>query len=1005
MKRMKKLLAFLLAAMLLLTMIPISASAAGDGEVDQVHLINIDDWVSSVCERVGVKPADYYNGISRLFVYGSDGELYNPSGAAATGYVPNTHFYADIGDRRPENIERIVLQLTSKGKQIVAVFSKSRGDFTFGDTGGTPGIEYVEISLTEAGKARPAGHQVDFWIEPNGELGTYTLYDTIYVEDGEKIGDQMPTGTPPVGQYEFLGWQSKKDGGHSVGSNTYVYSDMDVYAAKGTKGQTNAQIYHIMKGTNSRPQALYEEVADRYNEANNSSTPAAQFKIEQISVTGQNGATNPAYTTNEWKAEDTDDPYYYIYNVPAYAADSDPQYKNERVPVNEITGITVYGTVNSKSFTVFIPVAELDTPEATANVTVEIRVREKLDGITKELVTSADTDAPPVEGVTYPDNDSTVTVEKGEGITLMYKLTVTGDTGAAYKITDDGATVVSDYSLNGKIGHTGEAVVYVTKTFTAAEVENKTLTNTASVKPGDEVTLPADEDDGDDEDTSTITAEVEDDEEEEPDKPDADDIIEALGKDAVKVVCDNTEATHNPTEKSYDLEKGTFTYEVGEGNLITIKLSEDYGTYLTKFNGDTKVTHEFKNAKVSEAYVTFTLKGDTWTADVTKPLFTIYVTCKDGGGGEDPGDDGEKPNPPTEDELKALLDDKITVECVNDDADHSTPTKTYGFLENGIALNAVDQDKDGTSWTTEITIIGAVYSQRYSEDVGDAHKLTSDTDKNPTIQLKWVPNQGTAGGSWTLDEPDPTVTFEVICDVKTITTPGGTIVIEKDPEDPTDPDQTGVSDLLETDDHIQYLFGYPDGSFGPDRNMTRAEAAQMFYNLLKNQNVDAEPAFDDVPDGAWYATPVNVMAELGIVNGVGDDKFEPNREITRAEFTTMAMRFAKVPSGGVNIFTDVAPSDWFYSYVVNSIQYGWIEGYGDGTFRPDRLITRAEVTTIVNRMLDRQADMAFVIQNRDKLTKFTDLTTEHWAYYTIVEATNEHNYKKPATGEDWTSLK
>ena len=214
-----------------------------------------------------------------------------------------------------------------------------------------------------------------------------------------------------------------------------------------------------------------------------------------------------------------------------------------------------------------------------------------------------------------------------------------------------------------------------------------------------------------------------------------------------------------------------------------------------------------------------------------------------------------------------------------------------------------------------------------------------------------------------------------------------------------------MADLLETDDHIQYLFGYPDDSFGPDRNMTRAEAAQMFYNLLKNKNVDAEPAFDDVPKGAWYATPVNVMAELGIVDGVGDDKFEPNREITRAEFTTMAMRFADVPSGGVNIFTDVAPSDWFYSYVVNSIQYGWIEGYGDGTFRPDRLITRAEVTTIVNRMLDRQADMAYVIQHRAELNQFTDLTTEHWAYYTIVEATNEHNYKKPAIGEDWTSLK
>ena len=386
------------------------------------------------------------------------------------------------------------------------------------------------------------------------------------------------------------------------------------------------------------------------------------------------------------------------------------------------------------------------------------------------------------------------------------------------------------------------------------------------------------------------------------------------------------------------------------------------------------------------------------------PYVTFYVTCDDSG--EDPGGDDEEKTPdlPTKDQLEALLNGKITVKCVNGKREHNTIEEEFGFLEKGIARNEINEDVHG-NFTTSVTVNGPVYVDAFEDEVNDAHKLTSD-DKYPTIQLKWAPNKDDPeGGSWTLDDPNATVTFEVTCDVKTVTTPGGTIAIEKDPEDPTDPDQTGVSDLLETDDHIQYLFGYPDGSFGPDRNMTRAEAAQMFYNLLKNQNVEAEPTFDDVPDGAWYATPVNVMAELGIVDGVGDDKFEPNREITRAEFTTMAMRFAKVPSGGVNIFTDVAPSDWFYSYVVNSIQYGWIEGYGDGTFRPDRLITRAEVTTIVNRMLDRQADMAFVIQNRDKLTKFTDLTTEHWAYYTIVEATNEHNYKKPAIGEDWTSLK
>ena len=121
---------------------------------------------------------------------------------------------------------------------------------------------------------------------------------------------------------------------------------------------------------------------------------------------------------------------------------------------------------------------------------------------------------------------------------------------------------------------------------------------------------------------------------------------------------------------------------------------------------------------------------------------------------------------------------------------------------------------------------------------------------------------------------------------------------DDDDDQPEDPDDTGVSDLLNTKDHDQYLFGYPDGTFGPGLNMTRAEAAQMFYNLLVDQDVTAKPVFDDVPEEAWYAEPVNVMAKLGIVEGVGDDKFEPNREITRAEFTAMAMRFAEARLAG-----------------------------------------------------------------------------------------------------------
>lgn len=219
-----------------------------------------------------------------------------------------------------------------------------------------------------------------------------------------------------------------------------------------------------------------------------------------------------------------------------------------------------------------------------------------------------------------------------------------------------------------------------------------------------------------------------------------------------------------------------------------------------------------------------------------------------------------------------------------------------------------------------------------------------------------------------------------------------------------DPDDTGVSDWLDTDNHKVYLNGYPDDSFQPEKDMTRAEAAQMFYNLLRDQDVETTVSFTDVAADAWYATAVNALASLEIVNGVGDNRFSPERTITRAEFTTMAMRFCDGIPDGENIFSDVDQEDWFYEYVVGSIQYGWINGYPDGTFRPNDTISRAEVTTITNRMLGRAADEAFVDQHQDSLRIFTDLKDTHWAYYQIVEATNAHEYTKDNGTEDWTKL-
>lgn len=223
-------------------------------------------------------------------------------------------------------------------------------------------------------------------------------------------------------------------------------------------------------------------------------------------------------------------------------------------------------------------------------------------------------------------------------------------------------------------------------------------------------------------------------------------------------------------------------------------------------------------------------------------------------------------------------------------------------------------------------------------------------------------------------------------------------------EQVVDPDETGVSDWLNTGDHIVYLNGYEDDTFRPDANMTRAEAAQMFFNLLNDKDVVTTVSFSDVDSDAWYAEAVNTLASLGMITGVGDNKYEPDRSITRAEFTTIAMRFADLVTGGENVFSDVSESAWYYDYVAGSIQYGWITGYPDGTFRPENTITRAEVTTIVNRMLGRSADRTFIAEHADELKAFSDVTTAHWGYYAIMEAANAHDYANDNGVETWSGL-
>ena len=205
-----------------------------------------------------------------------------------------------------------------------------------------------------------------------------------------------------------------------------------------------------------------------------------------------------------------------------------------------------------------------------------------------------------------------------------------------------------------------------------------------------------------------------------------------------------------------------------------------------------------------------------------------------------------------------------------------------------------------------------------------------------------------------------------------------------------------VSDLLNTEDHSAYIKGYTIGMFKPDAGVTRAEAAQMFYSLLRRQ--DGERVFFPDIMGKWYETAVSIMAGLGMLHGYEDNTFRPEKKITRAEFVTIAARFV-TPAEGSSPFPDVSDSYWAAPYIVTASEKGWIRG-DEGGFRPESNITRAEAVTVLNKMLNRRPDPNTVKKNDVK--NFYDLFPTHWAYANIVEASTDHSYSSSGSSEVWT---
>ena len=222
-------------------------------------------------------------------------------------------------------------------------------------------------------------------------------------------------------------------------------------------------------------------------------------------------------------------------------------------------------------------------------------------------------------------------------------------------------------------------------------------------------------------------------------------------------------------------------------------------------------------------------------------------------------------------------------------------------------------------------------------------------------------------------------------------------------------DKNGMLTLPATE-HKAYIVGYDDGTFKPDSNMSRAEAAAIFARLIaeaKGETVSGKSSFADVSSKEWYSSYIGYLEKYDVINGYTDGTFKPDASVTRAEFVAMTVRYYDLfndvnKTGNTVKYTDVSNSYWAYSDIAFAKNIGWLNGYSDGSFRGDNDITRAEVVTVVNRATGRVADKEYVKDNFTKLNRFTDVTDSNmWYFFDVAEAANDHKAVTSAISEIW----
>ena len=214
-------------------------------------------------------------------------------------------------------------------------------------------------------------------------------------------------------------------------------------------------------------------------------------------------------------------------------------------------------------------------------------------------------------------------------------------------------------------------------------------------------------------------------------------------------------------------------------------------------------------------------------------------------------------------------------------------------------------------------------------------------------------------------------------------------------------------EVLNKEIHFNYVIGYTDGTIRPNNDISRAEVATIFFRLLtdeaRTQYDKTTSSFSDIKDGAWCCRAVSTLTNMGIIKGYTDGSFQPNKSITRAELATIIARFAKLDVN-TKTFSDIN-GHWAQKSIELAAGNGWINGYTDGTFRPNKSIIRAETFAMINRVLDRQTESVSDLLPTSEMNMWSDNLNENaWYYKDVQEATNYHKCDRVGDSvyEKWT---